>query len=108
MSVSIETVNTYAAKWTVGGWFIGLAYYNWFSSAPIHVPLLGHILLLTVGMFAASVLIGGGMAVLAAVVTKLTTGNVEGSPHGFAWAAFISPVVAFFAAKLALQAVAMI
>jgi len=108
MAMSIEVANTYAAKWTIGGWFIGLAYYNWFSSAPIHVPMLGHILLLTVGMFAASVLIGGGMALLAGLVTKVATGQIEGSPHAFAWAAFISPVIAFFVAKTALGLVALI
>ena len=34
--------------------------------------------------------------------TYFTTPHYEGSPHGFAWAAFISPVIAFFAAKHAL------
>ena len=106
MAVSIETVNTYAAKWTIGGWFMGLAYYNWLTSAPIHVPFWAHIILVTVGMFAASMLIGGGMALLAALITAVITGNAESSPHAFSWAAFISPVIAFFAAKLALQVLA--
>lgn len=108
MSANIELINTYAAKWTIGGWFIGLAYYNWFTSSPIHVPLLGHVLLVTIGMFAASIVIGGGMALLAAGVTRLAVGRADGSPHGFAWAAFISPVIAFFATKFALQIVALI
>jgi hypothetical protein len=59
-------------------------------------------------MFAASIIIGGGMAVLIALITKAATGHEEGSPHGFAWAAFISPVLAFFAAKYALQVAALL
>jgi len=54
-------------------------------------------------MFAASIVIGGGLAILTAVLTKRITGKPDGSPHGFAWASFISPVLAFFAAKYALQ-----
>lgn len=53
-------------------------------------------------MLMASVLIGGGMAIVAAVITKVVTGNAEGSPHGFAWAALVSPILAFIAAKYAL------
>jgi hypothetical protein len=29
----IQIINTYAAKWTIAGWFIGLAYYNWLAPA---------------------------------------------------------------------------
>ena len=43
------------------------------------------------------------MALLAGLVTKMITGSAEGSPDAFAWAAFISPVVAFFAAKYLLS-----
>jgi hypothetical protein len=99
----IDLVNTYAAKWTIAGWFCGLAYYNWFASNPDHIPWWGHILLVVVGMFASSIIIGGGMSLLSALITRIATGNTEGSPHAFAWAAFISPVLAFFAAKYALH-----
>ena len=100
--MNVETVNTYAAKWTVAGWYIGLAYYNWFASNPPHVALWAHIVLATVGMFLASVVIGGGMSLVAAAVTKLVYGKSDASPDFFSWAAFISPVLAFFAAKHAL------
>lgn len=100
--VTIESINTRAAKWTVSGWFIGLAYYNWFASAPPHVALWAHLVLIVGGLFASSIIIGGGMAMIAATTTKIFTGNAEGSPHGFAWASFISPVLAFFAAKYSL------
>jgi len=87
---------------TIAGWFIGLAYYNWFSSDPISVPMWAHAVLIIGGMFAASIVIGAGLALLAALLTKLITGNPEGNPNAFAWAAFIGPVLAFFAAKYAL------
>jgi hypothetical protein len=106
MSASIEMVNTYAAKWSIGGWFAGLAYYNWFSNDAPHASLLGHVLLIVVGMIAASVLVGGSVALVFALGTKLVTGSAEGSPHGYAWGAFISPVLCFFLAKLALHVAA--
>ena len=100
--VNIETANTYAAKWTIGGWFVGLAYYNWFASHPPHVSLWGHVVLIIGGMFAASILIGGGMSLLASLITKIVTGRSDGSPNAFGWTAFISPVIAFFVAHPAL------
>lgn len=103
--MNVDLVNTYAAKWTVGGWFLGLAYYNWFASSPPHVTWWYHLGLVTVGMFVASICIGGGMALLMALITKLVTGNAEGSIHGFAWAAFISPVLAFLFAGQVLTSV---
>lgn len=96
--MSIELINSYAAKWTVGGWFIGLVYYNWLASAPLHVPLWIHAILIVGGLFAAPILVGGGVALLMAGLTKLLTGRIEGSPDGYAWGAFISPVFAFLAA----------
>lgn len=101
--MTIDSINSYAAKWTIAGWFIGLAYYNWFASAPPPVALWVHVILIVGGMFVASIVIGGGLAILVGYLTKLFTGSFEGSPHGFAWASFIAPVLAFFAAKYALQ-----
>jgi hypothetical protein len=101
--MEIERINTQAAYLTIIGWFAGLAYYDWFASTAPHLPWWMHLILIFAGMFVASVMIGGLMAILMAVLTKLVTGDTEGSPHGFAWAAFISPVLAFFAAKYALR-----
>lgn len=88
---------------TIAGWLAGLAYYNWFSTTAVQLPIWQHILLVVVGMFAAAIVIGAGMALLAAVLTKVITGRHDGSINAFAWAAFIGPVLAFFAAKYALQ-----
>ncbi len=100
--MDVNTVNNYAAKWTVSGWFIGLAYYTWFATKVIHLPLWELAVVAFVGMFATSILIGGTLAVIAAYFTKKLTGSHEGSTDLFAWGAFISPVLAFFAAKYAL------
>ena len=105
---NIDRVNSYAAKSAIAGWFIGLAYYNWFASNPPHAALWGHLLLVTVGMFTASFVIGGGVSLLAALVTKRVTGRRDSSPEFFAWGAFISPVLTFFAADHVLQCVGLI
>lgn len=102
--MNIDSVNSKAAKMTICGWFAGLAYYSWFSSTAAHLPIWQHALLIIVGMFAAAIIIGAGMALLAAGLTKVITGRSDGSINAFAWAAFISPVIAFFAAKYVLQA----
>jgi hypothetical protein len=101
--MSVDAVNASAAKACILGWFIGLAYYNWFAHQPPHVALWLHFVLAFVGMFAASILIGGALALLAGVLTKRTTGSWDGSPDFFAWGVFIGPVLAFFAAGYALQ-----
>lgn len=106
MALSIETINTKAAKYTIFGWFAGLAYFNWFASAPLHVSWVGHAILIVVGMFAASIVIGGGVALVFGLLTKALTGRMEGSPDLYAWGAFISPVIAFFAAQPAVRFVA--
>lgn len=101
MALSVEQINTKAAKFTIFGWLVGLAYFNWFSSAAAHVSLVGHAILVIVGMFAASIIIGMGIALIMGLVTKAATGSTVGSPHGYAWGAFVSPVIAFFAADWA-------
>lgn len=98
MALSIERVNTYAAKYTIAGWLTGLAYYSWFSSSAPPLSVGWHALLIVGGMFASSIVIGGGVSLILALVTKLVTGKSDGSSDFFAWGAFISPVLAFLAA----------
>lgn len=106
MALTIEQINTKAATYTIVGWFAGLAYYNWFAKSPVHVSFIGHVVLVVVGLFAASIVIGMGVALLFGLITKLVTGRADGSPHGYAWGAFVSPVIAFFAAEPAIRLVA--
>jgi hypothetical protein len=68
--------------------------------------LVGHIILVVVGMFAASVIIGLGVALFFALLTKLFTGRHDATTDLYAWGAFISPVLAFFAAGWAIPVVA--
>jgi|GEM_PF-3684051 len=105
MALSIEKINTKAAKYTIFGWFVGLAYFNWFASTPVHVSWIGHGILIVVGMFAASIVIGGGVTLVLGLLTKALTGRMEGSPDLYAWGAFISPVIAFIAAGPAIRLV---
>ncbi|MBZ9806948.1 hypothetical protein [Mesorhizobium sp. ESP-6-2] len=92
--ISIETANSYSSKTTILGWFAGLA---WLAYAGEQQPhWWGWVLLIVVGMFAASIVIGGGFALLASFLTKAVRGSPDASPDFYAWGAFICPVVAFF------------
>lgn len=106
MALWVAQINTKAAKYSIAAWFVGLAYFNWFSSTATHVSIAGHIILVVVGMFAASILIGMIVALILGLITKLLAGRTDGSPRGDAWGAFISPVIAFFAAGWAIRLVA--
>lgn len=101
--MTVDQINGKASGMVIFGWFVGLAYYNWFARTPISVPLWAHVVLIVVGMFASSIIIGGGLSLLAAGVTKAATGRADGSPHAFSWAAFVGMVVAFFAAGYSLE-----
>jgi hypothetical protein len=85
------------------GWLVGLAYYNWLASHPPHVSVGAHLILATIGTFAASIFIAGTMTLLAACIAKLVTGRAEGSSVLFMCAVLISPVIAFLAADYALR-----
>ena len=100
--MNIERINVQASKMTILGWFSGLAYYNWFASTPITAPIWGHVVLIIGGMFFASIVIGGGLSLMAALITKAATGSTDGSPHAFSWAAFIGMALSFVAAKYGL------
>jgi hypothetical protein len=102
----VEQINTKAAKYSIAAWFVGLAYFNWFSSTATHVSIAGHIILVVVGMFAASILIGMMVTLILGLTTMLLAGRTDASPRGDAWGAFISPVIAFFAAGWAIRLVA--
>ncbi|PYG24703.1 hypothetical protein [Pelagimonas varians] len=100
--MDIDRINTYSSKMIITAWFAGLAYYNWFASDPISVPIWAHAVLIIGGMFFASIVIGAGLSLVAAAITKAVTGDPAGSPHAFSWAAFIGMVISFMAAKYGL------
>lgn len=94
MTISAEQANSKSSQFTILGWLGGLAYYVWFGS--IEATILEHVILVIGGVFLSSIIIGGGVAFLFGVLTRIFTGSWEGSPHGYAWGAFIAPVIAFF------------
>ena len=100
--MDIDRVNDLASKQVILGWFAGLAYYNWFTGSPISVPWWAHIILVVGGMFASSIIIGGGMSLLAAGITKLMFGRSDAVPGLFGWAGIIATILAFIASKYAL------
>lgn len=94
MTISVEHANNKSSQFTILGWIVGLAYYVWFGS--IDANILEHIILIFGGVFLSSIIIGGGVALFFGVLTRIFTGSWQGSPHGYAWGAFIAPVIAFF------------
>lgn len=94
MTLSVEQTNTKSSKLAIIGWLAGLAYYVWFGS--IEASILGHAILIVGGIFVSSIVIGGGVAFFFGLLTRIFTGSWDGSPHGYAWGAFIAPVIAFF------------
>lgn len=101
--MTVDEINTSSSKLVILGWFAGLAYYNWFATAPIPVPIWGHAILIVVGMFAASMIIGGGIAVAIGKILMTSHGNPEALPGLFALGGLIATVIAFFSAKYALM-----
>lgn len=108
MSVQITLMNTYAAKFTIIGWVVGLAYYNWLASNPSHVPFWAEVVLTVIGAAVVCVVVGGAIAILLGCVTKLVTGDFEGSADFYGWGAVLSPIAAFSLAGYALDMAARI
>jgi hypothetical protein len=98
----VDWINAHNSRLTIIGWFAGLAYYNWFASNGVTMPWWFHLILIVGGMFAASIVIGGGMASLTALLSRIFAGSTTARPEYFKTAGLIATVLAFFAAKYAL------
>jgi len=96
--ITVERANEYSSKATLFGWFVGLAWFAYTSPEAASLPWWAWAVLIVVGMFAASVVIGLGFALVAATITKAVTGDSRSSPNAYAWGAVICPVIAFFCA----------
>jgi hypothetical protein len=94
MTISAEHANSRSSQFTIFGWLAGLAYYVWFGT--IDATILEHVILVVGGTFLSSIIIGGSVAFFFGFLTRIFTGSWDGSPHGYAWGAFIAPVIAFF------------
>lgn len=97
--ISVDRVNEYASKFTILGWFVGLGWFALFSKEASQIEWWAWLALIVVGMFGASIIIGGGISLIMAGLTKVLTGSSDATPDLFAWGAFISPVIAFFCAS---------
>ena len=95
--ISIERIGEISSKLTIGGWFAGLGWIG-FSGSVQGLSWIDWAILIVGGMFAVSIVIGGGLHLIAAATTRLLTGSSSGSPHAYSWAALIGPVIAFFTA----------
>jgi hypothetical protein len=98
----IDWINAQNSKLTIIGWFAGLAYYNWFAHDGVVMPWWFHLILIVGGMFAASIVIGGGMAYLAGLIARIRVGKWDAHPEYFKTAGLIATALSFFAAKYAL------
>jgi len=88
-------------KLTILGWFIGLAYFNWFARGGYSVlPWWAHAGLI-VGGLVASYIIGLWVIRLAALLWRLLWKPASLQAFGLV-PIIVSPVIAFFAAKYAL------
>lgn len=104
--MNIDAINTSASKATIVGWFAGLSYFGWWASDAVQVSFGAMSVLVVGGMFASSILIGGGVSLLIAGIAKALTGKTEGYPSLFTWGVVVSPVLAFFAARYSLLGIA--
>ena len=84
------------------GWFAGLAWLG-YSSDP-EAEFFGWMLLIVGGMFAASIILGGGVALAIAGLSKAVTGRAV--PCSFGWGGSLSAVLAFLAARPAAEQIA--
>lgn len=91
-------------KFTTSGWLIGLFYFVWFTGIGYAVLPWWAYAVLVVGGMVASFIIGWVVVVLVVgPLTYIVPGKPDGSLPAYVWmAVFISPVVAFFAARYAL------
>ena len=63
-------------------------------------------LLIVGGMFLASIILGGGVALAIAGLSKLVAGRANAMPRPFAWGGSISGVLAFLCARPAAEQLA--
>ena len=100
---AIVMLNTLTSKLAIAGWFAGLIYALWFSSngLPPGVLKIGFVygaLLVVVGMFVASIVIGSGTALALGGVSKVLSGSITGRPGVYMLGLIIVPVLCFMAA----------
>jgi len=100
--MSVRETHKHIVESAILGWFLGLAYYNWFSSQPIQLSLLAHLILVTAVMYIVCILIASASRGIATLVAKAVSGFVHGQEPMFTLAMPSATVLGFLAAGYAL------
>jgi len=101
---AIYYVNEQASKATILGWWAGLGWYA-YSDGAGDLHLFVWLILIFGGMAVASKVIGGGVAILLAILTRIVYGDPDATPALIGWGGLISPIIAFFCASLVIGVV---
>lgn len=96
---AINYVNEQASKATILGWWAGLVWYA-YSHGTGDLHFFVWLILIFGGMAVASKVIGGGVAILLAMLTRLVYGDSNATSTLVGWGGLISPIIAFFCASL--------
>ena len=100
--ILIHEILTRASKMTIFGWFAGLAWFAYSGGNPALGPL-GWMILIVGGMFAASIILGAGVAMVIAGISKAIAGRTDALPGLFVLGAYISAALAFWCARPAAE-----
>jgi hypothetical protein len=93
----IARISGATSKLVISSWFAGLAWSFFLSKSAIGVVWWEWLVLVIGGMFGSSIVIGAGMVMVAALITKIVTGKSDGSTIAFDLNSWVSPILAFFA-----------
>jgi hypothetical protein len=94
----VKTINYCSGVFTMIAWLAGVVYYKSAS-----VPFWEASVIAVVGALAASIFIANTLSAIAAAITYKLTGDPESATDFASIAVIVSPTLAFFAAKYAIQ-----
>ena len=96
---AIDWINSKAASWTIFGWLAGCSWVSWQGQAS-DISTAWWLVIVVVGIFGSSLIVGGGISLLIAALCKISTGRADGAPLVFALGVIVSPILAFVAALI--------
>ena len=99
--LSVNQTNAYVSRLTIFGWWAGLAWHVYTGGA-MDLNLFAWAILIIGGMFVVSLIIGGGIAFLLGVLTRVVYGDWHATSALYAWGTIFGPVIAFFCASPAI------
>jgi hypothetical protein len=102
--MKVRQIHKHIVESAILGWFIGLAYYNWFAFHPHSLSILSHLALVTVVMYIIAITVAAATTGIAALGTKMINGSVYGDAPLFTLALPGSTIAAFVASGCVLSA----